>query len=104
MLVERDRIRLDRGPKVRHSRPAADPLFLSAAAAYGNHVVGIVLSGADSDGTVGLCAIKARGGMALVQRPEEAAIPSMPLAAIALDHPDSLPAQEIAQRVRAICS
>ena len=105
MLIERDRIRLDGGPKVRHTRPAADPLFVSAAAAYGKRVVGVVLSGGDGDGAVGLQAIKAHGGMALVQRPEEATIPSMPLAAIAADHPDhSLLAREIAQRVRAICS
>jgi len=105
MLVARDLIRLDRGPKVRSTRPAADPLFLSAAAAYGDHVVGIVLSGADSDGSVGLRAIKAHGGIGLVQQPDEAAMPSMPLSAIALDHPDDcLPVREIAQRVRAICS
>jgi len=105
MLVECDRIRLDRGPKVRFTRPAADPLFLSAAAAYGDQVIGIVLSGADSDGSIGLRAIKARGAIALVQQPDEAAMPSMPLAAIALDHPDDcLPVREIAQRVRAICS
>jgi two-component system, chemotaxis family, protein-glutamate methylesterase/glutaminase len=105
MLVERDRIRLDGGPKVRHTRPAADPLFVSAAAAYGKRVIGVVLSGADSDGADGLRAIKAQGGMAFVQRPDEATIPSMPLAAIAADHPDgSLSAPEIAQRVRAICS
>ena len=105
MLVERDRIRLDRGPKVRYTRPAADPLFQSAAAAYRDRVVGIVLSGADSDGAVGLRTIKAHGGMALVQQPDEAMVPSMPLAAIALDHPDDcLPVQVIAQRVRAICS
>jgi two-component system, chemotaxis family, protein-glutamate methylesterase/glutaminase len=105
MLVERDLIRLDRGPKVRYTRPAADPLFVSAAAAYGKRVIGVVLSGGDGDGAVGLRTIKAHGGMALVQRPDEATIPSMPLAAIAADHPDhSLPAHEIAQRVRAICS
>jgi two-component system, chemotaxis family, protein-glutamate methylesterase/glutaminase len=105
MLVERDRIRLDGGPKVRHTRPAADPLFMSAAAAYGKHVIGVVLSGGDSDGADGLRAIKAHGGIALVQRPEEATIPSMPLAAIAAGHPDdSLSAHEIAQRVRTFCS
>jgi two-component system, chemotaxis family, protein-glutamate methylesterase/glutaminase len=105
MLVERDLIRLDAGPKVHHTRPAADPLFVSAATAYGEHVIGVVLSGADSDGTAGLRAIKAHGGMALVQRPEEATIPSMPFAAIAADHPDaSLSAHEIAQRVRTFCS
>jgi len=105
MLIERERIRLNRGPKVRHARPAADPLFVSAAEVYGERVVGIVLSGADSDGSVGLRAIKANGGMAFVQRPEEAAIPSMPLAAIAADHPDyCLSIQQIGERVRAFCS
>src|SRR4051794_33897394 len=49
MLLEPGRIRLSQGPKVHRTRPAADPLFLSAAAVFGERVIGIVLSGADSD-------------------------------------------------------
>ena len=104
MLLEAGRIRLDQGPKVHHTRPAADPLFISAALSHVDRVMGIVLSGGDGDGAVGLRAIKHHGGMALVQAPEEAAVPSMPHAALAADHPDAwLPVQELAQRVRAFC-
>jgi len=105
MFLGPDRIRLNQGPKVHHTRPAADPLFISAAKTYGQRVMGIVLSGGDSDGAAGLRAIAERGGAALVQDPEEAAAPSMPLAAIIADHPDAcLPVDEIAWRVRAFCA
>jgi two-component system, chemotaxis family, protein-glutamate methylesterase/glutaminase len=105
MLVSRDRVRLDQGPKVRHTRPAADPLFASAAEAYGEYVVGIVLSGSDGDGSAGVLAIKEHGGVVLVQRPDEAVFPSMPQSAIAADHPDDcLTVHEIEQRVRTFCS
>lgn len=105
MTVEPGHVRVSRGPKVHHTRPAADPLFISAAEAYGDRVVGIVLSGGDGDGAVGLRAIKNGGGVTLVQRPDEAAKPCMPHSAIAADSPDAcLPVVEIARRVAAFCS
>jgi two-component system chemotaxis response regulator CheB len=81
-------IHLDRGSKVRHTRPAADPLFQSAAEAYGPRTVGIVLTGGDHDATDGARAIKAHGGRIIVQQPYEADTPSMPLSALRDDHPD----------------
>jgi two-component system chemotaxis response regulator CheB len=98
-------IRLDRSPKVHHTRPAADPLFLSAAEVYGPRVIGIVLSGGATDGAAGLRSIKERGGIALVQRPESAEVPFMPRAAIEAGNPDAvLSILEIAQRVSRLCS
>ena len=98
-------IRLDQGPKVHFTRPAADPLFVSAAVIYGKRVLGIVLSGGDSDGAAGLRAIKAHGGTGLVQEPEEAATPDMPIAALTHDHPDErLSADRLAERVATHCA
>ncbi|MEK4034935.1 chemotaxis protein CheB [Methylocystis sp. IM3] len=97
MILEAGRIRLNQGPKIHFTRPAADPLFISAAQVYGEDVIGIVLSGGDKDGAAGLRTIKEHGGKAVVQEPKEAVNPSMPETAIARDHPDAcLSAEEIA--------
>ena len=104
ILLARSVVRLNSGPKVHHTRPAADPLFISAAKIHREGVMGIVLSGGDGDGAEGLRLIKEHGGMAIVQRPEDAAQPSMPLAALVADHPDCLTIGEIIQRVRAFYS
>jgi two-component system, chemotaxis family, protein-glutamate methylesterase/glutaminase len=82
LCLEQDRIRLTDAPKEHYARPAIDVLFRSAAKAFGSRVIGIVLSGILNDGTSGMQAIKQRGGIALVQSPEEAEWPSMPRSAI----------------------
>jgi two-component system chemotaxis response regulator CheB len=97
-------ILLDKGPKVHFARPAADPLFVSAAEGYGKNVVGIVLSGANNDGAEGIRAITGKGGLGLVQDLDEAEFPEMPLAALLHDHPEPpLMADQIAARIVAHC-
>lgn len=101
MLLEHSHIRLSQSAKVHFTRPAVDPLFESAASAFGNRVVGVVLSGGDGDGAEGLRVIKKHGGLALVQDPEEAVISSMPHSAMMLANPDGcLPITLLASRVR----
>src|SRR5262245_61050072 len=82
LLTSSGRIRLGHGPKENRFRPAVDPLFRSAALAYGPCATGIVLSGGLDDGTAGLCAIKQAGGITIVQDPDDAEVSSMPQSAL----------------------
>ncbi len=96
LLLDDSKIRVTRGPKENHTRPAIDPLFRSAARAYGTRVIAVVLTGVLDDGSAGMCDVKERGGVALVQDPQDAMFPDMPRNAIernAVDH--VLPVEEI---------
>jgi two-component system chemotaxis response regulator CheB len=83
LLVERGVIRLERSPKESYSRPSVDVLFRSAALSYGRRVVGVLLTGILSEGTVGLWQIRKHGGITIAQDPAEAEFDDMPRSAIA---------------------
>jgi two-component system chemotaxis response regulator CheB len=84
-------------PRVNYSRPSADVLFESAAFVYERSCIGIVLTGANNDGSAGLRKIKEYGGTTIAQDPETAEYSAMPLAAIKANAADYiLPLKEIA--------
>jgi two-component system chemotaxis response regulator CheB len=97
LMVAGDRIALSGGPREHHSRPAIDPLMRSGALEFGTLAVGVVLTGHGEDGTPGLQAIGAAGGVTVVQDPETARYPSMPASASKYAKPDHcLPLEAIA--------
>lgn len=97
LLIEKEQVRISRGPKENRFRPAVDPLFRSAAYSYGSRVIGVILSGALDDGTAGLWRIKYNGGIAVVQDPADAEVASMPESALRQVKVDyCVPAAELA--------
>jgi two-component system chemotaxis response regulator CheB len=98
LLLEPDRtFTLTIDERVNYARPSIDVLFETAAEAYKDKLIGIILTGANNDGSKGLKKIKEFGGLAIVQDPETAEVASMPRAAIltsAVDH--IIPLEEIA--------
>jgi len=91
------RFRVEAPPERERFPKTVDHFFYSLAADQKNHAIGVVLSGADGDGALGLKAIKGEGGIALVQSPETAMQSGMPRSSIALDHVDLVvPPAEIA--------
>ena len=99
LLVERNKtLSLSIDPPVNFSIPSIDVLFESAAACYKNHLIGLILTGANSDGSQGLKIIKEYGGYAIVQAPNTAEVDVMPKAAINLVNVDKvIPLEDLGQ-------
>jgi two-component system, chemotaxis family, protein-glutamate methylesterase/glutaminase len=104
VLVEPGHLALSTEAPVQFARPSIDVLFESAADAYRERVIGIVLTGANEDGAAGLARIKSRGGVAIVQDPSTSVRSAMPDAAIAATAADAiLPLDEIPKFVYGLC-
>lgn len=83
LLLEQQRqFSLSVDARVNYSRPSIDVLFESATDTYADKLVGVILTGANSDGSTGLARLQAAGGMTIVQDPETAMADMMPRAAI----------------------
>ncbi|MBV9008768.1 MAG: chemotaxis protein CheB [Verrucomicrobia bacterium] len=105
LLINDGVMQLDAGARENGSRPAIDPLFRSAARTHRSRVAGVILSGTLDDGSAGLFAVKARGGVAIVQDPAEAAAPDMPLNAMRNVKADyCLPVHELAPLLMKLAS
>lgn len=106
LLVEEDgSLSLSVEQRVNYSRPSIDVLFDSAAIAFGAKLIGVILTGANNDGSNGLLKIKEAGGIAIVQTPSTAYVDSMPLAAIQKADPQFVvPLSQIAGKLIELCS
>jgi len=97
MLIRDGAVKVTAGPRENRHRPAIDPLFRSAATACGSRVIAVLFSGLLDDGTAGMKAVTAQGGVTIVQDPDEARFSSMPENAVRNDSPRYvLPVRQIA--------
>ena len=94
LFEDKNNIALDSSEKVNYSRPSIDVSFESAASVFREQLVGILLSGANADGTFGLQMIQEKGGITIVQKPETAEVPYMPQFAVLNANPDFIFSEE----------
>jgi two-component system, chemotaxis family, protein-glutamate methylesterase/glutaminase len=100
LLVSEGTLRLDSGAAENFARPAVDPLFRTAASAYGERAIGVILSGDLDDGAAGLAAVRAHGGYCIVQDPDDCEAPSMPRTALQAAGADAVAGREkLAERI-----
>ena len=105
LLVDRGHFTLTTDPMVRFSRPSIDVTFMSAGDAYPTATVGVILTGANDDGSRGLKHIVDRGGKGIVQDPETAESRTMPAAALrAVPQAEVLPLDAIGPRLVSMTS
>ncbi|AMJ58854.1 hypothetical protein AXG53_17420 [Stenotrophomonas sp. KCTC 12332] len=106
LLLERTgRFALSVDPRVAFSRPSIDVLFESAAEVWGEHLIAVLLTGANSDGAEGCARVRRGGGTVIVQDPHTAQVPVMPRAALQLGGADHcLPLPDISLLLEALCS
>ena len=103
LLINGDSFALSVDPPVAFARPSIDVLFESAADEYQDRTIGVIMTGTNGDGALGLATIKAKGGLTLVEDPFTAAHKEMPEAALAQSTPDwVLPLSEIASRLNSL--
>lgn len=96
LLINEDCFSVSAEEPVKYARPSIDVLFESAADAFGDRTIGVILTGANDDGATGMAAIKNSGGFTIVQEPKTAECPHMPQAAIAARAVDYImPLEEI---------
>ena len=104
LLVEDGSLALSVDERVQYARPSIDVLFETVADTYAERAIGIVLTGANEDGAAGLARIKERGGVAIVQDPNDALRATMPAAAIAATSADAIiPLAEIGPFLYGLC-
>lgn len=97
LMIERDGFALSTEAPVGYARPSVNVLFESAADVYQGHMVGVILTGANTDGARGMAKIKSYGGLCVAEDPASAESRGMPAAAIAATKVDAvLPLREIA--------
>lgn len=105
LLVDSDHVTLEVDAPVRFSRPSIDVTFVSAAETFGAKAIGVVLTGANADGSRGLRCIADHGGTAIVQDPQSAEMPVMPLAALkAVPEATVLPIDQIASALASLAA
>jgi two-component system, chemotaxis family, protein-glutamate methylesterase/glutaminase len=105
LTIHDGHVRLDRGPRQNHHRPAIDPLFRSVSRWRDGRSVAVVLSGVRSDGVSGAIAVAANGGAVLVEDPEDATYPGMPEAVLtAVERSMCVPIEAMADRITELVS
>ncbi len=105
LLLRPEGVWLHRGPRENRQRPAIDPFFRSAAKHHGNNVTAVLLSGLLDDGVAGLIRLQKSGARVIIQSPDDAKAPPLPLAALRHLTPDEvLPASEIASAIARLAS